>query len=55
METSYNVAKLKAQHDLPYIEEEVRRFESVVVKLLSSEKDDIFSRHRGFLYSNSIR
>ena len=49
---SYNVAKIKAEHDPPHIQVEVSRLENVVNKLTSNDKEDILSRYRGFLFTS---
>ena len=47
-QNSFNVANLKAEHDLPYVKVEVSRFESVVLGLTSNDLDDIRSRYKEF-------
>ena len=52
--TAIDVARLRAEYDLPFIQAEVSRFELVVSKLTSEDPADIYSRYKGFLYSSSI-
>ena len=51
-QSTFDRARFRATYDMPYIQAEFARFESVVNNLTSDDPEDIICRCEGFLFSS---